>query len=208
MISVLKTISIIFCLILLSYSDCFAQVDCFPRNDDRNARSIVASHYSPYLGPIWITNISTIVLGASMPVNKEEIESHRGAYGVLTVYGVVQWIGMQAIGCPSVGKRPADDFYKIENIDSNYYRAMQKYFWWSYGLNITAISYMAYISEKEDRWSRVAGVVVAPWIFDLLVNRIFYPHKYQLYENPVFLNIESNPETKEETASLNFRFNY
>lgn len=189
MISVLKAIfskSIIFCLILLSYSDCFAQVDCFPRNDDRNARSIVASHYSPYLGSIWITNISTIVLGASMPTNKEEIESNRGAYSILAFYGFLQWIGMQGIGCPSVGKRPAEDFYKIENIDANYYRSLQKYFWWSYGLNITAISYMASISEKEDRWNRVAGVVLAPWIFDLLVNRIFYPRTNISYMKRLF----------------------
>lgn len=195
-------------IILFSVVESFAQVDCFPKNDDHNARTIVASHYSPYLGPIYISNLSTVVLGATMPVNKEEIENHRTEHGILAAYGVIQILGMQVVQCGAVGKRPAQDFYKIENIDANYYRQMRKYFWWSYGLNVTAITYMASISEKEDRWNRVAGVVLAPLIFDLLVNRIFYSHKYQLYETPVFLNVQDNPETKEQTVSFNIRFRY
>ena len=205
--TIFSKVTLIF-LVLSSSSLCFAQVDCFPRNDDHNARTIVASHYSPYLGPIYITNLSSLILGLTMPTGVEEIKRHQNEYDILGVYGVIQILGMQVVHCGAVGKRPAQEFYKIENIDANYYRQMRKYFWWSYGLNITAISYMASISEKEDRWNRVAGVVLAPWIFDLLINRIFYPYKYQLYESPVFLNIQDNPETKEQTVSLNLSFKY
>lgn len=200
-----KIISVLVLSVFLA-SKCFSQVDCIPAQNSKNRQA--ANRYSPYLGPLWITHLSTLVLGSTMPLSKEEVKENSGAYGVVGIVALGSLFAVEAISCGAVGEKAPEEYLTKEHIDAEFYNQQKKIFWWVYGLDIASLSYMASISQREDRWGRVAIVALLPWVYELAVNRLFFSEKYHLHENPIFLDIKNDPETKKETVSLGFRYSY